>query len=281
MNQAISSGISKIKSAGRFLWAKRLRVAVLAGVLSILLALGLPKPLQGQLLPDPCCAILSAALGVVNTTLNSVVGALLNTIQSVDQNILNFEQNVVYDLNAINAARSLVGNVQGFANQIQNIVRIPVNSATLPESQQLEQNLLSHDPTQIPQTAGLYTAVYGALPDVNAASPEVRNQIDMTDAAIKGGMDTAIQYDAIMIQEKQAADQISQSIQTAAPGSAPIIEAQADAWVIRANAYTQALLAAWIRLHALDTANTTAKIKGNAAQATAIQQHLLDLLTRR
>lgn len=279
MKNVISSGISKLKAAGLFVWAKRIRVAVLAGVLSILLVLGLPKPLQAQL-PDPCCALLSAALGVVNSTLNAVVGGILSTIQTVDQNILNFEQNVVYDINAINAARALVGNVQGFANQIQNIFRIPVNSATLPESQQLEQNLLSHDPAQIPQTASLYTAVYGALPDVNAASPEVRNQIDMTDAAIKGGMDTAIQYDAIMIQEKQAADQISQSIQTAAPGSAPIIEAQADAWVIRANAYTQALLAAWIRLHALDAANNTAKIKGNAAQATAIQQHLLDLLTR-
>ena len=36
-------------------------------------------------------------------------------------------------------------------NQIERVMRIPVNSATLPETQQFEQNVLSRDPKQIAQ----------------------------------------------------------------------------------------------------------------------------------
>jgi hypothetical protein len=67
-----------------------------------------------------------------------------------------FQQAVVWPQNLINQARSLVGLLQGNYNQIQNLMHIPVNSATLPISQQLEQVLLSRNPNQIGQTSGAY-----------------------------------------------------------------------------------------------------------------------------
>jgi hypothetical protein len=72
--------------------------------------------------------------------------------------------------------------------------------------------------------------------------------VDMTDAAAQAAMKRAIEIDALADLELQAASQLNQSIQTAAPGSAPIIEAQADAWLIRANAYTQSATADLMRL---------------------------------
>ena len=75
-------------------------------------------------------------------------------------------------------------------------------------------------------------------------------------------------------------DQINQSIQTAAPGSAPIIEAQADAWLVRANAYTQAATADLIRVRAIDLAGSSAQVKSGATYNSTLGQQLINLLKR-
>jgi hypothetical protein len=245
----------------------------------LVFALSVPQPVRSQFL-DPCCGILAAGLATISNTLSSVVGGGLNSILSIEQDIKNFEQNVVWPQNLINQARSLVTNIQGIFNQIQGITKIPVNSATLPATQQFEQNLLSRDPNQIGQTTAQYTAVYGPVPDASAASPDVRNMIDMTDAAAQAAMKRAIEIDALADLELQAADQINQSIQNAAPGSAPIIEAQADAWLVRANSYTQAATADLMRVRAIDLANAGANVKSGAINAANLQQQIYNLLKR-
>jgi hypothetical protein len=153
-----------------------------------------------------------------------------------------------------------------------------VNSATQPNPQQLEAILLSRNPSQIGQTSTNYTALYGPVPTTTDASPQVRDLVDMTDAAAQDAMKRAIQIDALSDLEIQAATQINQSIQTAASGSAPIIEAQADAWLIRANAYTQAATADLMRLRAIDLANSSADIKMGATNTTNLRQQLMNLL---
>jgi hypothetical protein len=163
---------------------------------------------------------------------------------------------------------------------MQQTIRIPVSSATLPATQQFEQNLLSRDPNQIAQTAAQYSAVYGTVPNSAAASPQTRDMIDMTDAAAQAAMKRAIEIDALADLELHAADQINESIQAAAPGSAPIIEAQADAWLVRANAYTQSATADLMRVRAIDLANASANVKNGAANAASVQQQILNLLKR-
>jgi hypothetical protein len=223
---------------------------------------------------------MAAGLSTISSTLSSVIGGGLNGILSIEQGISNFEQKVVWPQNLINQARSLVGSVQGIFGQIEGVMRVPVNSATLPATQQFEQILLSRDPNQIAQTSAQYTAVYGAVPDATAASPQARDMVDMTDAAAQAAMKRAIEIDALADLELQAADQINQSVQTAAPGSAPIIEAQADAWLVRANAYTQAATADLMRVRAIDLANASANVKNGAANAAAVQQQIYNLLKR-
>jgi len=265
----LQEGLTRSKT---WLGSHKLRVVLL----TLVLALAAPWPAEGQF--SPCCAILAAGLSSISSALKSVIGGGLNQILSVDQTIQQFEQNVVWPQNLINQARSLVGSLQGIFNQIHTLTQIRVNSATLPNSQQLEANLLSRNANQIGQTSSSFTALYGAIPTTTDASPQVRDIVDMTDAAAQVAMKRAIEIDALSDLELQAASQINQSVQNAAPGSAPIIEAQADAWLVRANAYTQAATADLMRLRAIDLANSSADIKMGATNTTNLRQQLMNLL---
>jgi len=275
MKQILTKSLDKFKSGLRWAWGHKLRVAVLG----LVLALVAPRPAKSQFL-DPCCAILSLGLGTISSTLSSVVGGGLNNISSIDQGIQNFEQTTVWPQSLITQAQTLVGNIQGISNQIQSVIHTSVASATLPAPQQLEQNLLSADSNQISQTGAAYTAVYGSVPDATAAPSDVRNRIDMTDAAAQSAMKRAIEIDQLADLEIQAANQINQSIQSAAPGSAPIIEAQADAWLVRANAYTQTATADLMRVRAIDLANAGADVKTGATNTSNLGQQIINLLKR-
>lgn len=269
------TAIQSVKRGLQWAWGHKVRTVVLLVVLTLVA----PRPVRSQFF-DPCCAIMAAGLSTISSALSSVIGGGLNGILSIEQGISSFEQTVVWPQNLINQARSLVGSMQGIFSQIEGVMRVPVNSAILPATQQFEQNLLSRDPNQIAQTSAQYTAVYGAVPNATVASPQVRDLVDMTDATAQAAMKRAIEIDALTDLELQAADQINQSIQTAAPGSAPIIEAQADAWLVRANAYTQAATADLMRVRAIDLANASANVKNGAANADAVRQQIYNLLKR-
>lgn len=279
MIEQIEAQKTKLRAGVRrgFAWSWRHKMR--AAALLLILILAMPKPVRSQFI-DPCCAIITAGLGTVSSALSGVIGGGLNGILSIEQDISMFEQTVVWPQTLINQARSLVASMQGIFTQMEGVMRIPVNSATLPATQQFEQNLLSADPNQIAQTSTQYTAVYGAVPDATSASPLTRDVVDMTDASAQAAMKRAIEIDALADLELQAADQINQSIATAAPGSAPIIEAQADAWLVRANAYTQAATADLMRVRAVDLADQSATVKNGAANSSAIQQQIYNLLNR-
>jgi hypothetical protein len=251
-----------------------------ATALAVVFILLMPRPVKGIFL-DPCCLILEAGLASISSALTSVVGGGLNSILSVDQTIGNFEQTVVWPQQLITQAQTLVGNLQGVFSQIQTVIHIPVASATLPSTQQLESILLSADSGQIGNTSSNYTTVYGPVPDQTSAPQNVRNVIDMSDAVAQDAMKRAIEIDNLADLEIQAANQITQSIQTAAPGSAPIIEAQADAWLVRANAYTQAAMADLMRVRAIDLANAGADVKMGATNASGLQQKIQQMLQPR
>jgi hypothetical protein len=283
MTMKVSPRIEAIKTKLRlcarrgFVWTWRHKIR--AAVLLLIVILAVPTPVRSQFI-DPCCAIITAGLGSISSALSGVIGGGLNGILSIEQDISTFEQTVVWPQTLINQARSLVANMQGIFTQMEGVMRIPVNSATLPATQQFEQNLLSGDPNQIAQTSTQYLSVYGAVPDAATASPQTRDVVDMTDAAAQAAMKRAIEIDALADLELQAADQINQNIATAAPGSAPIIEAQADAWLVRANAYTQAATADLMRVRAVDLADQSATVKNGAANSTTIQQQIYNLLKR-
>ena len=249
------------------------RHTVLAASVLLLTVIISPRQVQGQL-PSPCCAILAAGLGTINSTLGSVIGGGLQAINTVLSDISNFEQTVVWPKQAIAQALGLAGQIQGFYTQIRAIFQIPIATATLQNPRQLESILLSRSAGQIPNTTGGYAAVYGVVPTPQNAPPPVRDIIDMTDAVAQDAMERAIAIDAIADQELATADQINTNVQSATPGSAPIIEAQADAWLVRAHAYTQSAFADLMRVRAIDLANNGAHLKLGSAWAVTTQQNV-------
>jgi hypothetical protein len=235
-----------------------------------------PRKVQGQL-PSPCCAMLAEGLGTINITLGSVIGAGLQAINVILNNTNNFLQTNVWPLKAIAQALGMAGQVGGFYAQIARILQIPIATATLPNPKQLEAILMSGmsgSTGQISNTTGSYAAVYNVVPTAQNASPAVRDLIDMTDAVAQDAMERAIAIDAIATQELSAADQINANVGTAAPGTAPMIEAEADAWLVRANAYTQSALSDLMRVRAIDLADNGAHLKLGSGWAAVTQQNI-------
>ena len=256
----------------------RRKTALIA--IALVAFLAIPQSSEGQLIPSPCCALLSAGLGSIASTITNVIGGALNAINSTMSSIEAFERTVVWPQNLIDEARAVVGALQGIFNQIRGLGQIPISSATLPDPRQLEQTLLSGNSARINAVDPQYTAVYSAVPPPSDASPEVRDLIDMTDATAQAAMKRAIAIDAIADLEMQAADRIIQEVQNAAPGSAPILEAGAAAWLVRANAYTQTALTELMRLRAMDLATAGADMKLDAHRGAKLRGNVTDALKR-
>ncbi len=215
-----------------------------------------PTRANGQFGVD--VAAILAALSQMQSLMNTYIVAPLKTINQVEQSVANYEQQVMYPLAAINQAKNSVMQFESQFSQIGNLFHVNVASATLPQSQNLETLLLSRNAGNVPNVSGQFQSVYGVVMAQNAASPAVRTMTDMTDAQAQDAMKRAIEMDALADAELTEADQMGQQISQAAPGSAPILEAEADVWVVRANAYTQAALAELMRTRGIDLANQSA-----------------------
>lgn len=223
-------------------------------------------------------AVIQAGLSTISNLLQSVVAKPLGSIQQLEQQTGDFEQQVVWPISAINQARATASQLQGVVAQTNQLTRISVASATLPISQKLEHSLLSASPGTVQQISADYAAVYGVVPAASDAPQPLRDLIDMTDAAAQSAMKKAVELDALADIELQTAAQISQQLQSAAPGSTPILDAQAAAWIVRANAYTQSALAESMRLRAIGIANQGAQLKFSAAHNSSLRNTNIQVL---
>ena len=226
----------------------------------------LPTPADGQFGIDT--AAILAALSKMQSLMNTFIAAPLGTINQYEQSVAKYEQEVMYPLVAINQAKSSVMQFENQFKQVNGMFRVNVSSATLPQSQNLETLLLSRNAANVPVLSSQFQNVYGVVMAQNAASPQTRTMTDMTDAEAQDAMKRAIEIDALSDAELNEANQMGQQISEAAPGSAPILEAEADVWVVRANAYTQAALAELMRTRGIDLANQSKASKLATADNT-------------
>ena len=232
-------------------WYRPSLLMVAIVVLAVLAIL--PTRANGQFGIDT--AAILAALSKMQSLMNTFIATPLKTINQYEQSVAKYEQEVMYPLVAINQAKSSVMQFENQFNQVSGMFRVNVSSATLPQSQNLESLLLSRNAQNVPIVSGQFQNVYGVVMAQNAASPQMRTMTDMTDAQAQDAMKRAIEIDALADAELNEANQMGQQISQAAPGSAPILEAEADVWVVRANAYTQAALAELMRTRGIDLAN--------------------------
>jgi hypothetical protein len=239
----------------------------------------LPGRANGQFGID--IAAIMAALSKVESLMSTYVAAPLKTINQTQQTVAKYEQEVIYPIAAINQARNSVTQFENQFSQVSNLFKGNVSSATLLKSQNLESILLSRNAGSISTVSPQFQSVYGVVMAQNAASPQIRNMTDMTDAQAQDAMKRAIQIDALADAELAEADKMGQQISAAAPGSVPILEAEADVWVVRANAYTQSALAELMRTRGIDIANQSKLSKLAATDSTSSNSLINGVLTNR
>ena len=232
-----------------------------------------PGSARGQFGLDPCCAIVTAGLNTISGLLKNVVAAPLSALRQIRQQAADFEQQVVYPVAAIDRARRTAGQFKDELKLMSALYRVPLNSASLAASQQLEQSLLSRDPRAIAEVGQRYVAVYGAVMAPGDAPPAIRDLVDMSDAEAQSALKKAVEIDALADAELAAAGAINQQLENAAPGSAAILEVQAAAWVVRANAYTQSALAELTRLRSIELAGDGEQLKLSASDLDVLRGH--------
>ena len=238
-------------------WYRSATVRLLTA--AVVLIIVLPTHARGQFGVDT--AAILAALSKMQSLMSTYMATPLKTINQYEQSTAKYEQEVMYPLAAINQAKSSVSQFEGQFSQIKNMFHVNVSSATLPQSQNFESLLLSRNVGNVSTLSPQFQSVYGVVMPQNAASPAVRTMTDMTDAQAQDAMKRAIEIDALADAELNEADQMGQQISSAAPGSASILEAEADVWVVRANAYTQAALAELMRTRGIDLVNQSKAAK--------------------
>jgi hypothetical protein len=268
-NEPISAEAANVAAVGANAskprpWYRRTLCRTFAA--SVVLFLLIPGRANGQFGID--LAAILAALSTIESLLSTYVAAPLQLINQTQQTVAKYEQEVMYPVAAINQAKNSITQFESQFRQLSNLFKSNVSSATLPQSQNLESILLSRNPASLSTVSPQFQNVYGVVMPQNAASPEVRNMTDMTDAQAQDAMKRAIQIDALADAELAEADQMGQQISAAAPGSAPILEAEADVWVVRANAFTQSALAELMRTRGIDLANQSKMAKLAAMDST-------------
>ena len=250
-----------------------------AAGLAVVALMLLPGRANGQFGID--IAAIMAALSKVESLMSTYVAAPLKTINQTQQTVAKYEQEVIYPIAAINQARNSVTQFENQFSQVGNLFKGNVSSATLPQSRNLESILLSRNAGSLSTVSPQFQSVYGVVMAQNAASLQIRNMTDMTDAQAQDAMKRAIQIDALADAELAEADKMGQQISAAAPGSAPILEAEADVWVVRANAYTQSALAELMRTRGIDMANQSKLSKLAATDSTSSNSLINGVLTNR
>jgi hypothetical protein len=162
-------------------------------------------------------------------------------------------------------------------NQIFNT---QFSSATLAGPQQFETLLHSRQSTQIPSLQASFTANYGAIPQLNAASPQDRVMMDMDDALGQQNLKTTLIADQGGDIILQTANQMENQVAVSTPGSNPYLSAQAQVANLRCQAYIQKMLAAELRQEGGRVAHDNVLVKRRSTATGGINSLVTGALTR-
>ena len=254
--------------SGRFRWKKRLMTAVLV----VEACVALPRLAHGQF------------LGVFDSIFSSIqsdMGSSLKAINQIKQQVNKLYQTTVWPLAAINQARGFVSNsINTYRNSMNQIFNTQFSSATLAGPQQFETLLHSRLSTQIPSLQASFTANYGAIPQLNAASPQDRVMMDMDDALGQQNLKTTLIADQGGDIILQTANQMENQVSVSTPGSNPYLSAQAQVANLRCQAYMQKMLAAELRQEAGRVAHDNVLVKRRSTATGGINSLVTGALTR-
>jgi hypothetical protein len=204
-------------------------------------------------------------LQTITGTLKNAIGGVLSEIQSVNATINNFRQQVIWPFAEINQAKAFVSSTRAqYTGLMSQVFAIKNNSAALVNPAQLESAFRSSQPGSFGQLQPVYTNVYSAVPPPTDAQPIQRNLMDIDDALAMSSLKTTVLSDQTTQKMLALADSIEQQSTLAAPGSGPMLAAQAQVASLEAQAYQTKVLAAELRQEATRLAHDNARLKQSA-----------------
>jgi hypothetical protein len=220
-------------------------------------------------------AVLTVAVTLVLPTLGhaqflSVFDSIFSSIQS----------DIGSSLSSVNQIMQQVTKISSFRNQMNQIVNTSFTSAVTPGPQQFESILHSRLATQIPSLQASFTSNYGAVPQVNSASPQDRVMMDMDDALGQQNLKTTLVADQGQDLILQTANQMENQVAVSTPGSNPYLTAQAQVANLRCQAYMQMMLAAELRQEAGRIAHDNVLVKRRTTATGGINSLITGTLTR-
>jgi len=258
--------------------------AVLSSKRCVRAAAVLPLVMVLALVPQQANAgigdIVSILTGIYST-LRGGIGGPLNAIQSVNTNVRDLHQQVVWPVATLNQARGFVGQVTAqYRDPMWQIHTLSTNSATLSSPLQLESVVRSGQVGSVTQMQPLFRRLYQPVPDVSAAPAAERNMMDMDDAASLTALKTTVVSDQDGNQMLSLADQMEEQAAQAAPGSTPLLTAQAQIASLESQAFLQRMLAAELRQEATRLAHDNAARKRSAEAARNLRNQVHQVLSR-
>lgn len=254
---------------GRACWKRRTLIAVL----TIEICLVLPKAAHGQFL---------SMFDAIFSSIQNDIGSSLSSINQIEQQIQKLYQTTVAPLAAINQARGFVANsINAYRGQMNLVFHTSFNSAVTPGPQQFESILHSRLSSQIPMLQASFSSNFGAVPQVNAASPQDRVMMDVDDALGQENLKTTLIADQGADVVLETANQMENQVAMSTPGSNPFLTAQAQVANLRCQAYIQKMLAAELRQEAGRIAHDNVLVKRRTAATGGINNLISGALTSR
>ncbi len=215
----------------------------------------------------------------ITGTLQDAVGGMLSEIQGVQTTINNYRQQIIWPLNELNEVRGFVSATKArYSGLISQIQSIKNNSASLANPKQLESALRGGQAGGIGQFQQLYTQVYATVPGANTARPIHRDMMDIDDALALDALKTTVVSDQTTAQLLALADSLEQQSASAAPGSAPLLTAQARVTDLVAQAQMAKMLAAELRQEAAKLAHQNTLLKQSATATRNLQNQMQQVL---
>jgi hypothetical protein len=257
------------KPSFRARWKRKL----LIGVLLIETCLALPKLAQGQFL---------SIFDSIFSSIQNDIGSSLSQVNQIMQQTQKLYQTTLAPLAALNQARGFVANsISSFRGQMNQIFNTKFTSAVTLGPQQFESILHSRLSAQIPALQTSFMTNYGAIPQVNAASPQDRVMMDVDDALGQENLKTTLIADQGDDAILQAAEQMENQVAVSTPGSNPFLTAQAQVANLRCQAFMQKMLAAELRQEAGRIAHDNVLVKRRTAATGGINSLITGALTAR
>ncbi len=255
------------------------KVIVLVLVVSLIVTVVLPRPVKAQLFLAGLVELLKTVYDIIRNDL----GKVLTEITSLTEWFDDFYRTFLFPQAAIEAARNFAARMSDYFPQLINqLLRFPITSSSLPATQPLEA-LIRNGSLDFAQLANAYHTVYGRVPDVSEASPLDRNLIDVDDALALGSMKSLGASEAAVGLSMGAADEIEEKIKDpeSAPGAAPFLSAAGMLATIQTQILTQEMIATEIRQEAALLAHRNTLLKRDVLLASEMRGNIQNLLKRK